>query len=217
MIGYAEGVVGRGKKIDDVTVVIEAATAMIDERGIEEFSTRRLAAVLRISAMTLYNYFADRRAILKSVAIRCLEGFNLSIEREIESSTEVGADGNPMRLFKIIARRLLALSVERPRLYLFLFESSVDGIRDDPEVLAEYHRFVEKVAAAIPDPDRAAELRGDVLLFEMLANSHAIASVRWPRTISDKQCLVYIDRAYDRILACYERDVVGAAVVARSA
>jgi AcrR family transcriptional regulator len=197
-----EASVGRGKKIDDVAIVVEAAIKLIEEGGIEEFSTRRLAAVIHISAMTLYNYFADREAILKAVAIRCLADFNREMDQEIAASPE--AESNPMRAFKLLSRRLLDIGVARPRLYLFLFDSSMGGVREDPEVTAEYDHFVQWVGGFLRDKKLAEELRRDVLLFELLANSLVVGTIRWPGSIDEKVCPELIDRAYDRILSRYE-------------
>jgi AcrR family transcriptional regulator len=199
--------VGRGKKIDDVSVVVQAATKMIDERGIEEFSTRRLAAALHISAMTLYNYFEDKDAILKAVALYCLDQFNKSMEKEIASSTQGESADNPMRAFKAIARKLLALGMAKPRLYLFLFDSSLGSVRDDPEVSVQYRHFSDWIAPFIDDAVLAAELKNDVLLFQLLANSLAVGSIRWPGRIDEEECRRLIDRAFDRILSRYESKV----------
>jgi len=199
--------VGRGKKIDDVSVVVQAATKMIEERGIEEFSTRRLAAALHISAMTLYNYFEDKDAILKAVALDCLDRCNRSMEKEIVDAAEGASADNPMRAFKTLARKLLALGMAKPRLYLFLFDSSLGRVRDDPEVSCQYKHFFDWVVRLIDDPSRAEELKNDVLLFELLANSLAVGAIRWPGRMDEAACERLIDRAYDRILSRYEPGV----------
>jgi len=196
--------VGRGKKIDDVAVVVDAAIALIEEGGLEEFSTRRLAAALKISAMTLYNYYADREAILKAVAIRCLEDFNRELDRDLgaSDSPSLGAGADVVRVFKTLARKLLAFGLARPRLYLFLFDSSMGGAREDPEVSALYEHLAAAAAASFSDSALAAAFRKDVLLFELLANSLAVGSIRWPGSVSGAEGLV--DRAYELILARYE-------------
>jgi AcrR family transcriptional regulator len=196
--------VGRGKKIDDVAVVVDAAIKLIEEGGIEEFSTRRLAAALRISAMTLYNYFSDREAILKEVAIRCLGDFTRGIEDELAAERAAGRSGNPLHALKLLAQRLFELGMARPRLYLFLFDSSMGGVREDPEVSKQYGHFAEVAAAALKERSLAEELKRDVLLFELLANSLVIGTLRWPGSIGKDECLSLVDQAYDRFLLRYE-------------
>jgi AcrR family transcriptional regulator len=209
----AEARVGRGKKIDDVSIVVDAAIRLITERGIEEFSTRRLAAALRISAMTLYNYFEDREAILREAAVACLAGFAGELDRDIESSPEASpaAGGNPIRAFKVLARRLFAFGKASPRRYLFIFDSSLGGAREDPEVSIQYKRYADWAAGYVPDAGLAQELRSDILLFELLANSLVIDSIRWPGSIGEAKCEALVDRAYERLLARYEPAVVSGA------
>ncbi|HRY55414.1 MAG TPA: TetR/AcrR family transcriptional regulator [Spirochaetia bacterium] len=195
---------GRGKKIDDVAVVVDAAIKLIEEGGIEEFSTRRLAAALHISAMTLYNYFTDREAILKKVAIRCLNEFTAETEGEIGAARARGEAANPVQALRLLARRLFELGMARPKLYLFLFDSSMGGVREDPEVSREYGYFAQAAAGALRDGSLSEELRKDALLFELLANSLVVGSIRWPGSIDRGSCLALVDRAYERILARYE-------------
>jgi AcrR family transcriptional regulator len=200
--------VGRGKKIDDISVVITAATELIAEAGIEEFSTRRLAAALRISAMTLYNYFTDREAILREVSIACLSEFTGDLDREIAASQESGPGGNPIRAFKVLARSLFAFGKARPKLYLFIFDSSLGGVREDPEISIQYKRYAAWASGFVSDPGLAEELRNDILLFELLANSLVIDSIRWPGSIGEAKCALLAELAYERLLARYEAAVV---------
>jgi AcrR family transcriptional regulator len=198
--------VGRGKKIDDMAVVVDAAIGLIEKDGIEEFSTRRLAAALKISAMTLYNYFSDREDILKEVAIRCMEDFNRLLDSKLAASPESAREtgGNPIRSFKILARNLLAFGMAQPRLYLFLFDSSLGAVRDDPKFSVQYDHLARAAAALMADPDVAGAFRKDVLLFELLANSLVIGSIRWPGNIDEATANSLVDRAYELLLSRYE-------------
>jgi TetR/AcrR family tetracycline transcriptional repressor len=48
--------------------VIDAAIALIGERGLDGFSMPKLAAALGVRAPSLYHYFADKHALLAAVA-----------------------------------------------------------------------------------------------------------------------------------------------------
>jgi TetR/AcrR family transcriptional regulator, tetracycline repressor protein len=48
--------------------VVDAALALIGERGLEAFSMPKLAAALGVRAPSLYHYFADKDALLTAVA-----------------------------------------------------------------------------------------------------------------------------------------------------
>ncbi|HOX49274.1 MAG TPA: helix-turn-helix domain-containing protein, partial [Spirochaetales bacterium] len=132
---------GRTKKIVDKSVVLEASLDLIEREGIEAFSTRRLAARLRISAMTLYNYYENREAILREVALRGLSDFLASLAAELGRHPEVGRA--PLLAYKLLAAEFMRLGKERPRLYLFLFDSGLEELRRDPEVAKYYGHLLE--------------------------------------------------------------------------
>ena len=48
--------------------IVEAACVIVDEKGIDGLSMRRLAKALGVAPMAIYNHFADRDALLSAVA-----------------------------------------------------------------------------------------------------------------------------------------------------
>ncbi len=50
----------RERFFEDEHRIVDAAISLICEIGYDKFSTRRLAARLGVSPMTLYNYFQQR-------------------------------------------------------------------------------------------------------------------------------------------------------------
>lgn len=47
--------------------ILEAATHLLDEQGLEGFSMRRLGQLLDVQAMSLYNHFPNKAALLDAV------------------------------------------------------------------------------------------------------------------------------------------------------
>jgi AcrR family transcriptional regulator len=163
--------VGRGKKIVDIDLVVDKAIELIEEGGVEEFSTRRLAARLGISAMTLYNYYENRGAILKGALHK---GFRLlweGLEGEVAAWRSRG--GSPLGGYKVLADHLLAFALARPKLCGFLITESagIDWSADDSQI--------ERILAASGEPTapRSDRLRRDVYLFELLAFALALKVV----------------------------------------
>lgn len=193
---------GRGKKIVDRGVVIEATVALIEDQGFEAFSTRRLAARLRISAMTLYNYYDNREAILKEAAISCLDRFFSDLAAEVGSSED--ARRNPLRSWKIYASKLREFARTRPFLYLFLFDSTIEEIRKDQAGVSWDERLFASLGLGTVNLEA---LRRDVYLFELLVNGLAISALRGKGSPDDEEHLACVDRAYSLLLAPYERDV----------
>lgn len=52
--------------------VVLASLALIDEEGLDAFSTRRLGARIGVRAMSLYHYFPSREALLDAVVDRMI-------------------------------------------------------------------------------------------------------------------------------------------------
>lgn len=116
---------GRGKKIVDIELVIDEAIALIEEVGVEEFSTRRLASRLGISAMTLYNYYDNRGAILKGAFAK---GLGMLWKGQEGAASPAGrADG--LGAYRALADHVLAFALERPKLCRFLLSegAGVEG------------------------------------------------------------------------------------------
>ena len=116
---------GRGKKIVDIDFVAEEAVALIEEGGVEEFSTRRLASRLGISAMTLYNYYENRGAIIKEALGKGLGMLWEGLAAEVGAWRDKG--GSPLGAYRVLADHLLAFAQARPRLCRFILTEGAGG------------------------------------------------------------------------------------------
>ena len=153
---------GRGRKIIDIELVVDGAIALIEEGGVEEFSTRRLAVRLGISAMTLYNYYDNRQAILTGALHR---GLGLLWEGLFEKITAWRASGgNPLGAYRLLADHVLAYAIAHPRLCRFIL---TEGATGDWKVRAgQIERIYGpggKGEGLLSEP-----LRQDIYLFELL-------------------------------------------------
>ena len=54
-------------------LIIDAATAMIEEQGLEKFSLRGLAESLGVRAASLYNHIGGQQELLEAVGLRAVE------------------------------------------------------------------------------------------------------------------------------------------------
>ncbi len=196
---------GRTKKIVDKSVVLEASLDLIESEGIEAFSTRRLAARLRISAMTLYNYYENREAILREVALRGLSDFLASLAAELGRHPEVGRA--PLLAYKLLAAEFMRLGKERPRLYLFLFDSGLEELRRDPEVAKYYGHLLEGIRARVRRPEALAGIEEDVYLFQVLVNGLVIGSIQGRSVLDAERYGALVARAYERLLSPHEAEL----------
>ena len=181
---------GRGKKIVDIELVIDQAVALIDEGGVEEFSTRRLASRLGISAMTLYNYYENRDAILKEALMRGLGLLWAGLEVEVAEWRAKGGDG--LGAYRVLADHILAFAASRPRLCHFVLaeSSGTDWTGSDSPV--------ERICC--PDSGtRADDSRGAVYLFELVVFALALKVISGGETAERYDALV--DEAFELLLA----------------
>lgn len=163
---------GRGKKIVDTDLVVDEAVALIEEGGVEEFSTRRLASRLGISAMTLYNYYANRDAILAAALAKGRKMLWSGLPEEIDELRSEG--GNPLGAFRLFADRLLAFALERPRLCRFILSGGAEDSANvgAGQVLDSLIAFAQSSASV--DTSWLDLLKRHIFLFEMLADSLAM-------------------------------------------
>lgn len=61
----------------DAEKIIHAALDLLEKNGIDGFSTRKLAARLGVTPMSLYHYFDDRDAILRAVVDSVLDSVEI--------------------------------------------------------------------------------------------------------------------------------------------
>ncbi len=196
---------GRGKKIVDTRVVVDAAVALIEARGYEEFSTRRLAAKLRISAMTLYNYYENREAILRDVVLRALSIFREGLPEKIEACH--GADGYPLRAYMALAEHLLDFALARPNLYRFLFWADLGATTRREGSGLGSREFFSSLVRKEGDRKELESIEDNAYLFEVLINALAMNVVASGSTLSAERYRDLAATGYALLLGCREKMV----------
>ncbi|HET7838642.1 MAG TPA: TetR/AcrR family transcriptional regulator [Rectinemataceae bacterium] len=194
--------VGRGKKIVDTSVVVEAAIALIETKGFDEFSTRRLAAELRISAMTLYNYYDNRDAILKETVLRGFQIFWEGLPEKIDVC--YNACANPLRVYAVLAEHLIEFAVARPNLYRFLFWADLGALMRDQTILLRYREAFTGVIERVEDRTAIEAIGDDVYLFEVLINALAMNVLAGRSGMSPERYRELASEGYDRLLGRHE-------------
>jgi len=160
--------VGRGKKIVDIELVVDEAVALIEEGGVGEFSTRRLASRLGISAMTLYNYYENRGAIIREALAKGMGLLWEGLPAKVEDWRAKG--GSRLGAYRVLAEHLLAFAVARPQLCRFILTEGAGG-----DWIAKDGR-IERICGPESSGEDAesAVIRRDIYLFELLAFALAL-------------------------------------------
>lgn len=112
-------------------LIEEAALALIEQEGLETFSTRRLGERLGCQAMSIYHHFPSKAHILDALVDRALAA--IPIPRRGQS---------PEARLRTLVSRWRKVALQHPRLYPYLSMhrwNSEAGVRFLEEILACFH------------------------------------------------------------------------------
>ena len=123
--------------------LIDAALALIAERGPQGFSLAELARELGVSPAAPYRHFRDRAALLAEIAQR---GFEL-FEAELTGAWDNGRP-QPARALVRCGRTYLNFARRQPALYAVMFESGLPMDSDAALLRASERSFGVLLAAA---------------------------------------------------------------------
>ena len=155
--------------------LIDAALAMIAERGPAGFSLTELAREIGVSPAAPYRHFRDRGALLTEIA---QQGYGV-FEAQLSGAWD-GGRAEPVGALVRCGRRYLAFAREQPALYAVMFES---GLAMDGDVglrVASERAFgvlvtaAEAVCASIRDRPRPPAMMVALHVWSM---AHGIASL----------------------------------------
>lgn len=112
-------------------LIEDAALALIEQDGLEAFSTRRLGERLGCQAMSIYHHFPSKAHILDALVDRVLASIQIPNRRQL-----------PKTRLRNIARQWRLAALAYPRLYPYLSMhrwNSETGARFLSEILACFH------------------------------------------------------------------------------
>lgn len=109
--------------------LIDAALALIDEKGINAFTIREIAKRAGVSHAAPYRHFKDREALLFAVA---KEGFDMMVAETKKRSRKYPDD--PLARFQISGLSYIDFAISHPSHYRVMFNSG-ESIGNFPEDL----------------------------------------------------------------------------------
>jgi AcrR family transcriptional regulator len=101
--------------------VVEAAAQVFERHGYARGTTNRIAERAGVSIGTLYQYFADKDAVLRAVAEHHVAEAGREVVAEL---ARLDADPEPAAALAAVLRAVVALHRDRPRLHRLLFEEA---------------------------------------------------------------------------------------------
>lgn len=127
--------------------IVEMASAMIEEQGVEALSLARLATALGVKAPSLYRYFNGRLALLQAVNNRTIHTMTARLHAEAVRISSPRA-----RLVAYI-HAYRAFALRYPALYQLLFINPVDDLRPDQALREAFVAPAEEAMTQLVSPE----------------------------------------------------------------
>jgi AcrR family transcriptional regulator len=196
---------GRDRKIEDMSVITDAAMAIIETAGVERLSARKLTTQLRISPMTLYNYVESRDALLKLLLKRGFEELWQGLREKLELSA---TSDNPLRMYIALAEHMFQFGRRRPNLYRFLFSSDIARLLSDETLAREYRSISQTLLPRIQDITKERDILDDIYMFQVLINALILGIIDRKVGMQTDRFPLLVQRAYDSLLLRDEKFIV---------
>ena len=125
--------------------LLDEALVTIRDKGVDGLTLREIGARLGVSRSALYRHFADKRALLETVAT---DGFRM-LREQLVTAWEEGARGRDASQAMGVA--YVRFAVANPSHYRVMFSRFVDARPQEPELAAEavgaFQALIDAVAA----------------------------------------------------------------------
>jgi AcrR family transcriptional regulator len=99
-----------------VDAILEATARIVDEVGLGEATTTRIARVAGVSIGSLYQYFPGKEAIFGALIDHAAEADIARVERAVDEAADLPLDEG----LRYVLRASFALPLARPKLFAFI-------------------------------------------------------------------------------------------------
>jgi len=124
--------------------IVDAAVALIDSGGLEEFSTRKLGQALGVEAMSIYHHFPSKGELLDAIASRLLS--------EVELAGPEA--GNWRKRLEILTQSHREVARRHPEAFTLLALRRLNS--------PEAYRFLEHIFACLTEAGFDAHMRARI-------------------------------------------------------
>jgi AcrR family transcriptional regulator len=158
---------GRYHHGDLRAALVDAAIALIAERGVRGFSLAEVSRRLGVSAAAPYRHFTDRDELLAAVAVRSLLAFAVMVAADTDEAEE------PPQRLAAMTRAYVRFAAEQRPLFDALYSAGLDKTRF-PELQRAFEpvdAFLAVVREICAGDSAAADVLADAV--EATAHGHA--------------------------------------------
>ncbi|NET34005.1 MAG: TetR/AcrR family transcriptional regulator [Cyanothece sp. SIO1E1] len=155
--------------------ILDTATKLIVEKGLEKMTIRSIATAIEYSPRTIYLYFKDKDEILYALSKR---GFQLFVQ-QFEASQSLA---NPMDRLRDIHERYLRFAFENPALYDIMFilndPMNADPVQDGWEIGLKGHSILRTTVEACIAAGHFPGQDAATLAFTLWSYVHGMAALK---------------------------------------
>ncbi len=101
-LGIKRRIPRQARAAETVALVLEAAAQILETRGLAAFTTNAVAERAGVSIGTLYQYFADKNAILIGLAKREMQASLVEIGRALQGEADPSAEARIRAVVRVM-------------------------------------------------------------------------------------------------------------------
>jgi len=183
--------------------ILDAADALIRERGRPTFSVNELADRANVSRRTVFNHFTSLDDVIMTTCTRLL-GVTVDDFRAATQATPAG-DGSRVALFEEITTALRAVDLPTVVAYLWgVLAADGENGHSQPALTDVFTRATEQLASEIADRSTAIDPFEVAILVSSVMNGVAVVAAHWIATTGatlDESSRRVWDDLLDRLIA----------------
>jgi AcrR family transcriptional regulator len=190
---------GRYHHGDLKEALIDAAMALITERGVRSFSLAEVSRRLGVTVAAPYRHFADRDDLLAAVAVRAVNAFAAAVDAEAREA------GSAEERLAAMARGYVRFAAEQRPLFDMVYDSGLDKHRY-PELRLAYAAVDDAFLASVQEITGSDPAQTSALETALEAAAHGYAMLLIDGTFGDGADAIRTgaDQAAGTVLAIIE-------------
>ena len=154
--------------------ILDAARAVMRERGVAALSLREVARRVSMQAPSLYEYFPSKAALYDALFLAGFRLFQARLEQDVDGAATFWDQS------RATFDAYMGFALEHPELYQLLFERPVPGFAPSPEAMAAgqplMDRFTRRIAEAIERGEIAPGVSAAEARDLLIAMMHGLTS-----------------------------------------
>ena len=175
-------------------LIVDAATQILLDEGIDQVSIRRIAERIEYSPGTIYLYFADKDDILYEAHLEAFSAF-------LDAESAVNSVPDPLDRLFALGEAYVRFALENPRKYELMFLTPVPRIQHkekyDWSISLRTYQFLRTIVEECLEKGRIKPGHPDIVSMHIWSNVHGLVSliIRQRIPVLDKSAVLSMTQA----------------------